>query len=140
MCEYDGELVLGVTEDHILLIYRDETWGSCRHWQTIDSITEISDPTAFSKIVNDKEYAKKLPFIPAWEFKIGKRNINDSSKNRHRDCIYMCPIDNKKIYVVRRWSKIHPSCNRARWISGWIFFLIINGEVKATVDKRKIGY
>jgi hypothetical protein len=136
----DAELVLGVSENHVLLVYRDETWGSCRHWQTVDSIAEISDPADFNRIVNEKDYAKTLKFKPAWEFEAGKREFNDSAKNRHRDGIYLALIDNKKIYVVRRWSKNHPSCNRGKWLSGWIFFLIINGEVKAVVDKRIKGY
>lgn len=120
-----------VVEDSIYMKYKDETWGSCRHWQTIVSIREVNNEEEARAIVE----AKDNNFAPCWEFNEELKEWNDSARNRHRFCVYSKPLSSSKLYLVRVYEKHHPSCNRSRWYKRFAYYLVKDGKVTELQEK-----
>lgn len=45
----------------------------------------------------------------------------------------------EKMYLVKRWDKSHPSGNRGKWLSGFIYYLVKDGKVLKEWDLRIPG-
>ncbi len=133
---YNFGMSFNITNNKIEMRYYDETWGSFRHWQIVDSLKEVESIEEAEKIINSKE--KRDDFKVCWEFEVVKKDFNDSRKNRHRSYIYQTDVS-KGIYLLRRWVRYHPSGNSRRYLSGFIFVVIQDGKIVKIVDKRIKG-
>ena len=120
----------------IILEYKDETWGSCRHWQVVESVREVEDEEEAEEIIRKKE---KEGFISCFDCEPLERAYNDSSRNRHRYAKFLFKTEKGKMYLVKRWEKSHPSCNRGRWFSGFIYYLVKDGKIIKEWDMRIPG-
>ena len=126
-----------LTDEGIILEYLDETWGSCRHWQVIESVKEVSSVEEAEEIINNKE---KNGFISCFDCEVIEKEYNDSGRNRHRKGEFLFKTDKGKMYLVKRWDKSHPSCNRRKWLSGFIYYLVKDGKIIKEWDKRVQGW
>jgi len=118
-------------QKNLYLFYEDETWGSCRHWQTIYSIREVSDEQHARQLIRERNN----DFTAAWAFEEVQRKWDDSRKNRHRFCVYRMQLQRGKVYLLRIYQKNHPSCNRARWVTYFTYYLI---ECDEEVQVKKL--
>ncbi len=121
----------------LILEYLDETWGSCRHWQVIESVREVKDEEEAEEIIRKKE---RDGFISCFDCEELEKVYNDSGKNKHRTGKFLFRTEKGKMYLVKRWDKSHPSCNRSKWLSGFIYYLVKDGKVIKEWDKRISGW
>ena len=109
----------------LYLRYYDETWGSCRHWQIVDSVRKVSSIDEARKVIESKA---REGWTAAWEFSlIADVGDGDSTRNRHRNKFF--EMSQSGLYVVRRWYKDHPSCNAGRWEQGFIYAIVEDGRI-----------
>lgn len=126
-----------VRDDGIVLVYKDETWGRFRHWQIVESVREVQSEEEAEKFINDRE---KDGFTVCWDLKEKlEYEFNDSSKNRHRAGKWLFKTEPGKLYLVRRWDKNHPSGNRSKWLSGFVYSLVNDGKIVREWDLRVPG-
>ena len=131
-CESEVRSEVRLEDGYIYLKYTDETWGSCRHWQTIYSIREVESEAEAMSIIE----ARDNDFKPAWEFEEVEIEWNDSRKNRHRNCTYRAKLDANKLYLLRVYQKVHPSCNRGRWYRRFAYYLIRNASEVTLLEEK----
>lgn len=126
-----------IREDGIVLVYKDETWGRYRHWQVVESVREVQSEEEAEKLINDRE---NDGFTVCWQLKEKiEYEFNDSSKNRHRLGKWLFKTEPGKLYLVRRWEKNHPSGNRTKWLSGFVYYLVKDGKIVKEWDLRVPG-
>lgn len=123
--------------NELILEYKDETWGSFRHWQVVESVRKVSSIEEAKAVIESKE---RDGFKACWELEVVEKDFHDSRKNRHRAAKYKMLLDENKIYLVKRWDKCHPSGNTGRWLSGFIFYIIAKNQLVEIIDKRIQGF
>lgn len=126
-----------IRSDGIVLEYMDRTWGSYKHWQIVESVREVQSEEEAEELIKNKE---RNGFIVCWDLeeKI-EYEFNDSRKNRHRRGKWLFRTESEKMYLVKRWDKSHPSGNRGKWLSGFIYYLVKDGKVLKEWDLRIPG-
>lgn len=127
-----------IREDGILiLVYKDETWGSYRHWQVVESVRHVASEEEAEKLINDRE---NDGFAVCWDLEEKlEYEFNDSSKNRHRLGRWLFKTEPGLLYLVKRWEKNHPSGNRRKWSSGFVYSLVKDGKIVKEWDLRVPG-
>lgn len=126
-----------IREDGIVLVYKDETWGSFRHWQIVESVREVQSEEEAEKLINDKA---RDGFTVCWDLEEKlEYEFNDSSKNRHRAGKWLFKTEPGKLYLIKRWERNHPSGNRAGWLSGFVYYLVKDGKIVREWDLRVSG-
>jgi len=118
-----------IENQKLILEYFDETWGSCRHWQIVESYREIQDKNDFENVIRDRN-----GWIVAWEGNCIEKQFNDSRRNRHRQAFYEFKLP--QLCIVKRFVKNYPSCNKKRWQKYFEYLLIENGQI---INKKTIG-
>ena len=123
-----------IENGYLYMTYKDETWGSCRHWQTVCSLKEVESEDHARAIIDNKENS----FKACWEFEVVKKEFNDSRRNRHRHCIYRAKLETGKTYLLRIYKKVHPSCNRLKWYRKFTYYLISDAENMKLMEDRTV--
>jgi len=125
-----------VKEGKLLMRYKDETWGSFRHWQIVDSLRKVRNIEEAEKLIEARE---RNGFKACWEFECLEKDYADSSRNRHREATFIADV-REGVWLLKRWVRYHPSGNHSKYLSGFIYAIIKNGEIVKVVDKRERGW